>query len=374
MDSFFILQAIALLYIFYLLAKVCDEYFVDALEVITKRLHISEDVAGASFMAIGSSAPELFIALIALMKVGAESIGVGTIVGSAVFNVLVIIGASAWTSKIILNWKPVLRDLIFYIFSLLVLIFTFLDGEITLFEVIIYLSLYAFYLIVLKKWKKWVPHNKNNNKISIPHKKDKVPSILKEKVKRKSGLYIIETISDRILSFTYFKAKKNENLYLVSFCISIIWIAFLSWAMVDISLHMANQLGIPVAIIGITVLAVGTSVPDLISSIIASKRGMGNMAVSNAIGSNTFDILIGLGFPWLLYIVIQGGKVEVDTSTLETSIGLLFGSVILLLILLLVNKFQLSKFIGGLLITIYIIYVIVSVLLVVDKNYFFAFF
>uniref|UniRef100_A0A8D0CHB6 Sodium/calcium exchanger membrane region domain-containing protein n=1 Tax=Scleropages formosus TaxID=113540 RepID=A0A8D0CHB6_SCLFO len=76
---------------FYALAIVCDDYFVPSLEKISENLHLSEDVAGATFMAAGSSAPELFTSLIGVFITKGD-VGVGTIVGSAVFNILIIIG------------------------------------------------------------------------------------------------------------------------------------------------------------------------------------------------------------------------------------------------------------------------------------------
>uniref|UniRef100_A0A8C6U5Z3 Sodium/calcium exchanger membrane region domain-containing protein n=1 Tax=Neogobius melanostomus TaxID=47308 RepID=A0A8C6U5Z3_9GOBI len=76
---------------FHALAIVCDIYFVPSLEKISENLDLSEDVAGATFMAAGSSAPELFTSLIGVFITKGD-VGVGTIVGSAVFNVLVIIG------------------------------------------------------------------------------------------------------------------------------------------------------------------------------------------------------------------------------------------------------------------------------------------
>ncbi|XP_048371325.1 sodium/potassium/calcium exchanger 3-like [Sphaerodactylus townsendi] len=76
---------------FYALAIVCDDFFVPSLEKICERLHLSEDVAGATFMAAGSSAPELFTSVIGVFITKGD-VGVGTIVGSAVFNILCIIG------------------------------------------------------------------------------------------------------------------------------------------------------------------------------------------------------------------------------------------------------------------------------------------
>lgn len=133
---------VVLVGIFYLLAKICDDYFVASLELLVHRLKIPPDVAGATFMAMGSSAPELFTAIAALSRVGAENVGAGTIVGSAIFNILVIVGASAFVSTVVLDWKPVMRDLLFYLFSIGALIFVFFDGTVTFSE-----SLFSFSFI-----------------------------------------------------------------------------------------------------------------------------------------------------------------------------------------------------------------------------------
>ncbi len=103
-----LLYVLILIFVFYLLAKICDEYFVSSLDIIAKKWKLSEDVAGATLMAVGSSAPEFFTALIAVMKVGSEQVGAGTIVGSAIFNILVIVGASAVVATSFLSWKPVI--------------------------------------------------------------------------------------------------------------------------------------------------------------------------------------------------------------------------------------------------------------------------
>lgn len=86
-----VLHLMGMIYMFVALAIVCDEFFVPGLEVITNKLEISEDVAGATFMAAGGSAPELFTSLIGVF-ISHNNVGIGTIVGSAVFNILCIIG------------------------------------------------------------------------------------------------------------------------------------------------------------------------------------------------------------------------------------------------------------------------------------------
>lgn len=146
-----VLHMIGMLYMFIALAIVCDEFFVPALTVITEKLAISDDVAGATFMAAGGSAPELFTSVIGVF-ISHSNVGIGTIVGSAVFNILFVIGMCAVFSKEILNltWWPLFRDVSFYILGLIMLIVFFLDNSISYWESIALLMAYACYVIFMK--------------------------------------------------------------------------------------------------------------------------------------------------------------------------------------------------------------------------------
>lgn len=145
------LHMFGMIYMFIALAIVCDEFFVPALTVITEKLTISDDVAGATFMAAGGSAPELFTSIIGVF-ISHSNVGIGTIVGSAVFNILFVIGMCAIFSKEILNltWWPLFRDVSFYILDLIMLIIFFLDNIICIWESITLLSAYAAYVIFMK--------------------------------------------------------------------------------------------------------------------------------------------------------------------------------------------------------------------------------
>lgn len=140
-----------MLYMFISLAIVCDEFFVPALTVITEKLEISDDVAGATFMAAGGSAPELFTSVIGVF-VSHSNVGIGTIVGSAVFNILFVIGMCALFSREVLHltWWPLFRDVSFYILGLLMLIIFFLDNWISMYESIALLSCYISYVTFMK--------------------------------------------------------------------------------------------------------------------------------------------------------------------------------------------------------------------------------
>ncbi|CAL8385196.1 unnamed protein product [Arctogadus glacialis] len=146
-----VLHVFGMLYMFIALAIVCDEFFVPALTVITEKLSISDDVAGATFMAAGGSAPELFTSIIGVF-ISHSNVGIGTIVGSAVFNILFVIGMCAIFSKEILNltWWPLFRDVSFYIVDLIMLIVFFLDNLITMWESMALLSGYACYVVFMK--------------------------------------------------------------------------------------------------------------------------------------------------------------------------------------------------------------------------------
>jgi len=146
-----VLHVLGLVYMFVALAIVCDEFFVPSLDVIIEKLGISEDVAGATFMAAGGSAPELFTSVIGVF-VAFSDVGIGTIVGSAVFNILFVIGMCALFSKtvLLLTWWPLFRDCTFYSISLITLILFFMDNLIEWWEALLLLGTYAAYVCFMK--------------------------------------------------------------------------------------------------------------------------------------------------------------------------------------------------------------------------------
>ena len=110
---------------------------------------------------------------------------------------------------------------------------------------------------------------------------------------------------------------------------STIWIAAFSYVMVWMVCLVGYTLGIPDTIMGITFLAAGTSVPDTIASVMVARNGYGDMAVSNSIGSNVFDILLGLGLPWFLSTTIRpnGAAETVSFQQTKTS-DVYFGMIV----------------------------------------------
>ncbi|EPY81550.1 hypothetical protein CB1_000726115 [Camelus ferus] len=146
-----LLHILGALYMFYALAIVCDDFFVPSLEKICEKLHLSEDVAGATFMAAGSSTPELFASVIGVFITHGD-VGVGTIVGSAVFNILCIIGVCGlFAGQVVrLTWWAVCRDSVYYTLSVIVLIAFIYDEEIVWWEGLVLIILYVFYILIMK--------------------------------------------------------------------------------------------------------------------------------------------------------------------------------------------------------------------------------
>ncbi|XP_063757336.1 sodium/potassium/calcium exchanger 2-like isoform X5 [Eleginops maclovinus] len=477
-----VLHMFGMIYMFIALAIVCDEFFVPALTVITEKLTISDDVAGATFMAAGGSAPELFTSIIGVF-ISHSNVGIGTIVGSAVFNILFVIGMCAIFSKEILNltWWPLFRDVSFYILDLIMLIIFFLDNIITIWESVALLSAYAAYVIFMKcnstveRFVKGCMHKnqvvevevqpkarprlqrggssaslhnslmrnsifqlmihtldplseefadsgKFREKASILHKiakkkcqvedsekangvasrsdknlpnsssvevevtppmngtagqegqetaedeeEDDQPLSLswpESKHKRLTYLLIIPIVLPLWLTLPDVRKPTAKKFFPVTFIGAICWIAGFSYLMVWWAHQVGETIGITEEIMGLTILAAGTSIPDLITSVIVARKGLGDMAVSSSVGSNIFDITVGLPFPWLLWSFINGmSPVKVSSNGLFCAIVLLFIMLLFVIISIAACKWRMSKLLGFIMFMLYFVFLVLSVML-----------
>ena len=163
-----IVAILVMLAAFFVMSKVVDEYFIKSLDNISRWLKLTPSVAGATLMAVGTSAPELSTAMFALFLPDANpATGVGTIVGSAIFQVLVVIGFAALVKTSYLNWRPVIRDGVFYSLTILLLIVFTRDGKFVLLESSILLGTYVLYLVILFVWTRLVDEGDEPNPIEV---------------------------------------------------------------------------------------------------------------------------------------------------------------------------------------------------------------
>lgn len=141
--------------------------------------------------------------------------------------------------------------------------------------------------------------------------------------------------------------------------------ALLTYVLVWMLAIIGFTCGIPDTVMGLTLLAAGTSLPDTFSSFIVARKGEGDMAVSHANGSNMFNILFCLGLPWFLQTALLevGSVVTVRNQGINFTVACLFASVVIPVVIVVLNKWYLNKCLGIALIPFYLVFIIISVLL-----------
>lgn len=503
-----VLWLLIMLYMFKALGTVCDEYFVPSLEMISEKLELSNDVAGATFMAAGSSAPELFTSLVATFLIVNEG-GVGTIIGSAIFNILVIVGATCLFAgqELTIDWYPLARDCSFYVLAIAELSIALAgDSEVQWYEGLIMTLSYFVYIFYMKhnhrimkllpgrsivedvedpevakpdaeseaakpeadkgmdssegpraaaqcddqhplpdtkvgnpndgadppngdepskkeeeeqekqvsstpdvvvtppvsgepiqKIQSSVPESKNtlglpgvaeggsrsprdgshhavwsNSELqNSPRPEAAKPAAATTSTEGANGNEAEQAeetedsggfrCPDPLLKFWELVMPSPERYWLL-FSLSILNIAFCTYLMVDAVNRTGCNLNVQPLIMGLIFLAAGTSVPDALGSIAVAKQGEGDMAVANAFGSNVFDIMLGLGFPWFLSTTVMQKKVVFPGAgeQLLEWIIILTAILVLFVLALVINKWKLNKVMGATLMGFYVVYVIVA--------------
>ena len=335
LNTHYMFLAVAMLiwgifYMFWGLAIVCDDYFVTSLEDISEALSLTPDVAGATFMAAGSSAPELFTSLMGVFAVK-NDVGIGTIVGSAVFNLCCIIGGTALFTPFVLklDWKPLTRDSLFYGMSIAAMIVVLQDSRVTSTEAICLCLAYCAYVaFMFFNDKVMVAIDNCTGRVAMAtlEDEDEAEAAAEEEEEEGGDSPIAKALARPLflafeVTIPNCSLPHNKGRHLVTFFASIFWIGVLSYFLVTWASKLGCLWGIHPAIMGVTVLAAGTSVPDAIGSLLVARDGQGDMAVSNAIGSNVFDILLGLGLPWMLGTLIFGEDIPVPPRTLGRTLA-----------------------------------------------------
>ena len=231
--------------------------FTDGACAIARRWNVSEMVIGLTIVALGTSLPEFMVSFLSVLK-GSADMSVGNIVGSNIFNTLVIVGASALMMKMPVERTLLVYDIPFSMFAALCLYFVASsDGNIRRIEGLALLLFFAGFLY----YTFWRSHKKNPEAVSETSKAEHTPIM-------------------------------NIIVLLVLGCASLVFGGHL---MVNNAADLAREWGISERIIGLTILAAGTSLPELATSMMAARKGSDGLALGNAIGSNVFNIAFVIG-------------------------------------------------------------------------------
>jgi K+-dependent Na+/Ca+ exchanger-like protein len=148
----------------------------------------------------------------------------------------------------------------------------------------------------------------------------------------------------------------NEKWAYFEFFASIFWIGVYSFILVDWVTTIGLTLGIPIYVLGLTLLAGGTSVPDLLSSVVVAKAGKGDMAVSSSIGSNIFDVTVGLPVPWLLFNLVMDCPVVVGADNLVISIAILLCMVLFVIGAIVASGWAMDFKLGATMMILYVVF------------------
>lgn len=167
------------------------------------------------------------------------------------------------------------------------------------------------------------------------------------------------------LFYTIPDCKKRPLLFMVTFLMSVLWTAIFSYIMVWMVMLIGFTFGIPDSVMGITFLAAGTSIPDAYASIHVARAGQADMAVSNSIGSNVFDILVGLALPWFLEtaVIYPGTVATVKSMGLAYTTILLFVTLIATIGLIHLFKWTLRPALGYSLLAVYAVFLVAAIAL-----------
>lgn len=247
----FILQLVLLCAGFVMLVKGAD-WFVDGSSGIAAKFGIPQLVIGLTIVAMGTSAPEAAVSITAALK-GNADITVGNIVGSNILNILIILGISSVITSLAVAKSTMKVEIPFMMGVTLILLAMGYNGTISLLEGIILLVVFVIYLAYL----------------FVLAKKDGGDE-------------------DEIKELSVTKA-------LVWTIVGLFLIVYGSNVTVDAATKIANVLGLSERFIGLTIVALGTSLPELFTSVSAARKGNADIAIGNIVGSNIFNILFVIG-------------------------------------------------------------------------------
>lgn len=294
---------------FLMLIKGAD-YFVEGASSIAKRFHIPEMIIGLTIVAMGTSLPELSVSFISALN-GQSDMSIANAIGSNIFNVLMILGVSAFIKTLPIKQSSIKDIIILISATTLLLMLSYFGLSLVWFDGLIMLCLFAYFIRKMIKESK----DNNDNENSIP-------------------LSIIRTI-----------------VYIVCGAIGIIYGGNL---VVNGASTIAQAFGMSDNLIGLTVVALGTSLPEFVTSVMATKKGKLDIAIGNVIGSNIFNILFVLGISSLFSVL---------TVSVITLIDIFFSLFITSVLLYVVCKFKkINKLNGIIFIILYISYMIFTII------------
>ena len=275
---------------------------------LAERMNIPQMVIGLTIVAMGTSMPEFCVSFVSALK-GTSDLAVGNVVGSNIFNTMLIVGVAALIAPMDIPKPTVKKDIPFAILASAALFLFCLDGNISRTDSGLLLILFVFFMA-------FTFHTTKGTDISKQDEKKKPMTLFR------AGVWLLVGLTCLIFGSNVF---------------------------VDAATKVASSLGVSDAVIGLTIVAGGTSLPELATSVLAARKGNSGIAIGNVLGSNVFNILAILGITGLISPMHIHGIGTTDLS-------MMLGGIILLW-LFSFTKYTIARWEGFLLSAIYIGYI-----------------
>ena len=269
---------------------------------LARGLHVPEIVVGLTILAAGTSAPELFVSLASALK-GTSDLAVGNVIGSNIFNAMLIVGCSAAVAPMAISHSTVSKDIPFALIASVLMFFLCFDdmdsphlwgNEISRSDGMILLVVFGAFMIYTFKMVR------KDEKIKGEDEED--DEVIEKKTLDKREVW------------------KNV-LWMV---VGLACLIYGSNLFVDAASYVAYRFGVRQSVVGLTIVAGGTSLPELATSVVAARKGQSALAIGNAIGSNVFNILLILGITAVVCPMRIMGINIIDLSMMIISMGLLW--------------------------------------------------
>jgi cation:H+ antiporter len=254
---------------------------------LARRLRVPEIVIGLTIVAAGTSAPEMFVSLVSALK-GTPDMAVGNVVGSNIFNTLLIVGCSAMVAPMVISVSTVKKDMPFAVGASILLLGAILIGrDVSRLDGLVLLACFVLFMVYTFRVAMQKPAD--GSEAEAAQKPGNVWLNL---------LYVAAGLAGLVL---------GSNLF------------------VESASDVARQLDVSEGVIGLTIVAGGTSLPELATSVVAARKGQSAIAIGNVIGSNVFNILLILGLTATISPMVVQGITVVDLAVMLLSVLLVWG-------------------------------------------------
>lgn len=259
----------------------------DGAVAIAGRMGVSQIVIGLTVVAMGTSMPEFCVSMVSAVK-GTTAMAVGNVIGSNIFNSMLIVGTAAMLTPITILSSTVRKDIPFAVIASAVLVLLCVDGDVSRWDALVLLVMFVMFMYTTLRS---ALADRKGGKDEADEKQKDIPPMWK------AALMMIVGLTCLVAGSEVFVRGASA---------------------------VATAWGISDAVVGLTVVAMGTSMPELATTVVSARKGNSGIAIGNVLGSNVFNILMVLGATGIIHPMDIEGITRVDLVFLVGSMVLLW--------------------------------------------------